>query len=136
MGKKKDKAERKRLEAELAAAEAALAQRIERLPEDVIARICEPPPPEYGDRGPRFRAAQVLMDPADHYRLRRLSLATGISLQQLGRAAWNVLLADLGLPEIQRISWAAPPEGEDAAWKHGASERENPVSGEPTGSPI
>lgn len=62
-------------------------------------------PPKAAPRPPEAKPTgvplSILITPADRRRLRQLSLDSDMSLQQLGHAAWNLLLTARGLPELE-----------------------------------
>lgn len=50
----------------------------------------------------------ILVTAADRRRLRQLSLDSELSLQRLGHAAWNLLLRERGLPELEPLTANRP----------------------------
>jgi hypothetical protein len=50
----------------------------------------------------------ILVTAADRRRLRQLSLDADMSLQRLGHAAWNLLLRERGLPELEPLTANRP----------------------------
>lgn len=50
----------------------------------------------------------MLVTAADRRRLRQLSLDADLSLQKLGHEAWNLLLRQRGLPELEPLTANRP----------------------------
>lgn len=50
----------------------------------------------------------ILVTAADRRRLRQLSLDADLSLQRLGHQAWNLLLRERGLPELEPLTANRP----------------------------
>lgn len=65
-----------------------------------------PRPP--GGGPPEGVPLSILVTAADRRRMRQLSLDADTSLQKLGHEAWNLLLRERGLPELEPLTANRP----------------------------